>query len=154
MVFAPHAVVISRPFLSTLLWTSCMYLKILIIGSYVWPMCIVTACLAKEKLKIFALNVASPAMSAIVLQIWGRRSTTLFYAIDLFWTSFNPQYCHCRLCSTEKQCSQANPNWGERTQTSAWNVISMNYWYPMHWIFSNDWGWFEIWNKVSTVVVV
>ena len=41
-------------------------------------------------------------LSAIVLQIWGRRSTTLFYGIGLFWTLFNPQCCHCRLHSTGK----------------------------------------------------
>ena len=74
-------------------------------------------------------------LSATVLQIWGKRSTTLFYWIGLFWTSFNPQCFHRRLCSTEKQRLQSNPNWGERTQKSAWKVISINYWYPMHWIF-------------------
>ena len=41
-------------------------------------------------------------LSAIVLQIWGRRSTTLFYGIGLFWTLFNPQCCHRRLRSAGK----------------------------------------------------
>ena len=81
---------------------------------------------------------------AIVLQIWGRRSTTLSYGIGLFRTSFNPQCCYRRLRSAEKQRTQSNPNWGETTQKSAWKAISINYWYPMHWIFF--WWLKMIWN--------
>ena len=70
------------------------------------------------------------------------------------WTSFDPQYCHCGIHRAEKQGAQSSPNWGERVQTSAWQVRSTNHSYSMRWFFSHEWEEFEIWNKVSTMVIV
>ena len=57
--------------------------------SFFWPMCTVIACLAKEQLEFSLWMWPFFPLSAIVLQIWGRPSTTLFggigYVLDVIW---------------------------------------------------------------------